>query len=72
MKFSQLKKHAPPPTLNCVYCFTGFIGRGADFTCTCVYMYFKIMSNVAKYTCKLRRYNYTHDQLNTRHFNIIF
>ena len=28
--------------------------------------------NVVKYTCRLRRYKYTHDQLNTRHFNIIF
>ena len=35
-------------------------------------MYFKIMPKVVKYTCRLRRYNYTHDQLNTRHFNIIF
>ena len=22
------KETCPPPTLNCVYCFTGFIGRG--------------------------------------------
>ena len=29
--FSQLKKHVS--SLNFVYCFTGFIGRGADFTC---------------------------------------
>ena len=35
-------------------------------------MYFKIMSKVVKYTCWLRRYNYTHGQLNTIHFNIIF
>ena len=33
---------------------------------------FKIMSKVVKYTCMLRRYNYTQDQLNTRHFIIIF
>ena len=71
MKFSQLKKHVPHgPTLNIAYCVTGFIRRGADFTC--VSMYFKIMSKVVKYTCRLRRYNHTHDQLNTRHFNIIF
>ena len=25
-----------------------------------------------KYTCWLRRYNYTHDQLNTRHYIMIF
>ena len=36
-----------------------------------VSMCFKIMSKVVKYTCRLRRYNYTHDQLNTRHFIII-
>ena len=35
-----------------------------------VSMCFKIMSKVVKYTCSLRRYNYTHDQLNTRHFII--
>ena len=45
-----------------------FIGWVADFTC----MYFKIMSKVVKYTCRLRRYNYPHNQFNTRHFNIIF
>ena len=28
----------PPPTLNCVYCFTGFIGRGTDFTCMPVFI----------------------------------
>ena len=38
----------------------------------CQYMCFKIMPKVVKYTCKLRRYNYTHDHLNTRHFVIIF
>ena len=39
-----------------------------------VSMCFKIMSKVVKYTCRLRRYNYTHDQLNrsTRHFISIF
>ena len=37
-----------------------------------VSMCFKIMSKVVKYTCMLRRYNYTQDQLNTRHFIIIF
>ena len=57
------------PTLNFVYCFTRFIERGADFTC--VSMYFKIMSKVIKYTCRIRRYNYTHNQLNTRHINIM-
>ena len=35
-------------------------------------MRFKIMSKVVKYTCRLRLYNYPHDQLNTRHFIIIF
>ena len=25
-----------------------------------------------KYTCRVRRYDYTHYQLNTKHFNIIF
>ena len=30
-----------------------------------VSMCFKIISKVVKYTCRLRRYNYTHDQLNT-------
>ena len=30
------------------------------------------MSQVVKYTCRLRRYNYTHNQLNTRYFSIIF
>ena len=45
-------------------------GGGADFTCLSVgSMCFKIMSKVVKYTCRLRRYNYTQDQLNTRHFN---
>ena len=34
-----------------------------------VSMCFKIISKVVKYTCRLRRYNYTHDdQLNTRHY----
>ena len=37
-----------------------------------VSMYFKIMSKVVKYTCRLRRYNYTHNHFNTRHFNIDF
>ena len=37
-----------------------------------VSMCFKIMSKVVKYTCRLRRYNYTQDQLNTRHFLGIF
>ena len=35
-------------------------------------MCFKIISKVVKYTCRLRRYNYTHDQLNTRHHIRIF
>ena len=59
------------PTLNFVYYFTGFIGRGSDFTCVSVCIS-KIMSKVVKYSCRLRRHKYTHDQLNTRHFNIIF
>ena len=29
------------PTLNIVYCFTGFIGRGADFTCMSVCVFHK-------------------------------
>ena len=33
---------------------------------------FEIMSKVVKYTCRLRRFNYTHDQLNTKHYIIIF
>ena len=37
-----------------------------------VSMCFKIISKVVKYTCRLRRYNYTHDQLNTRHYIRIF
>ena len=57
--------------LNFVYCFTGFIGRGADFTClSCVC--FKFMSKVVKYTCRLRQYDYTHDQLHTRHYIFFF
>ena len=36
-----------------------------------VNMCFKFMSKVVKYTCNLRRYDYTHDQLNTRHYIII-
>ena len=36
-----------------------------------VSMCFKIMSKVVKYTCRPRRFN-THDQLNSRHFIIIF
>ena len=68
LKISQVKKHAP--TLNFVYCFTEFIGTGGGGGC--FYMYFKIMLKVLKYTCRLRRYYYTHDQLNTRNFNIIF
>ena len=35
-------------------------------------MYFKVMSKVVKDTCRLCRYNYTHDQLNTRHFISFF
>ena len=31
-------KETCPPTLNCVYCFTGFIGRGSDFTCMSVFI----------------------------------
>ena len=38
----------------------------------CQYMCFKIMTKVVKYTCRLRRYTYTHDQLNTRHFIVSF
>ena len=37
-----------------------------------VSVHFKIMSKVVKYTCGLRRYNYTHNQFNARHFSIIF
>ena len=37
-----------------------------------VSMCFKIISKVVKYTCRLRRYNYTHDQLNTRHYIMIY
>ena len=39
-----------------------------------VNMYFKIMSKVVNYTCRLGRYNYTHDQFNTtcKHFNTMF
>ena len=37
-----------------------------------VNMYFKIMSKVVNFTCRLRRYNYTHDQFNTKHFTIMF
>ena len=59
------------PTLNFVYYFTGFIGGGSDFTCVSVCI-LEIMSKVVKHACRLRRYKYTHDQLNTRHFNIIF
>ena len=61
----------PPIAINHQDLFTGFIGKGADFTCMSA-MCFKIMSKVVKYTCKLCRYNYTHNQFNTRHFNIIF
>ena len=43
-------------------------GRFYMFVSTC----FKIISKVVKYTCRLRRYNYTHDQLNTRHYIMIF
>ena len=59
-------------SLNFVYCFTGCTGRGLIIhVCS---MCFKIMSKVVrlKYTCRLRRYNYTYDKLNTRHFIIIF
>ena len=35
-------------------------------------MCFKIMSKVVKYSCRLPQYDYTHDQLNTRHFCGIF
>ena len=35
-------------------------------------MCFKIMSKVVKYTCRLHRYDYTHDQLNTRQCITIF
>ena len=47
------------------------------YVCICI-LKFKIKSRynvfygVVKYTCRLRRYNYTHDQLNTRHLHIIF
>ena len=39
-----------------------------------VSMCFKTISKVVKYrsTCRLRRYNYTHDQLNTRHYIRVF
>ena len=37
-----------------------------------VSIHFKIMSKVVNYTCRLRRYNYTHNQLSARHFSIIF
>ena len=37
-----------------------------------VSMYFKIMSKVVKYTCRIRRYNYTHNQLNTRYYFLGF
>ena len=64
--------------LNFVYCFTeliGIIGGLILHVCHFVSMYFKIMSKVVKYTCRLRDIitQYTHDQLNTNyiHFNII-
>ena len=69
MKFSPLKKH--PPHLKLCILFYRIYKKGVRF-----YMYvsihFKIMSKVVKYTCRLRRYNYAHNQLNTRHFSIIF
>ena len=37
-----------------------------------VSMCFKFMSKVVKYTCRPRQYDYTHDQLNTRHYIIFF
>ena len=62
-----ITKETCPPTLNFVYCFTGFIWRGGGLIYMFVSMCFKIISKVVKYTCRLRRYNYTHDHLNTRH-----
>ena len=46
-------------TLNFVYCFTGFIGRGADLH-VCQYV-FQNHVKVVKYTCRLPQYDYTHD-----------
>ena len=61
--------------LNFVHCFTGLIGiiRGLILhVCDFVSMYFKIMSKVVKYTCRLRRSIYTHNQLNTRYHFLEF
>ena len=60
VKFSQLRKHMSS-TLNFAYCFTGFIGGGLILQVCQLYMCFKIMSYVVKYTCMLRRYDYTRD-----------
>ena len=62
------------PTLNFVCYFTGFMRRGADFTCMsdCQYVFQNYVKSRKIYMYRLRRYSYTHDQLNTRHFNIIF
>ena len=59
MKFSQLK--------FCILCYRIY----ADFTCMSGYV-FQNHAKSRKYTCRVRRYDYTHYQLNTRHFNIIF
>ena len=53
------------PTLNFGYCFTGFIGRGADFACMSVFVS-KSCQKSKNIHLGLRQYNYTHDQLNTR------
>ena len=47
---------------------------GADFTCMyiCQYVFQSHVKSRKIYMLPwLRRYNYTHDQLNTIHFNII-
>ena len=58
--FSQLKKHVP----HLKFCILFYrIYRKGGWFYMYVSMYFEIMLKVVKYICRLRRYNYTHNQL---------
>ena len=68
MKFSQRKKHVPDLKF-CVLFYRIYMKGGGLILHVCQYVFQNHLKSrkIYMYTCRLRRYNYTHDQLNTRH-----
>ena len=58
------------PTLHFIYCFTGFIGimEGLFYMYVSIYVFQKHVKSRKIYMYV----DYTHDQLNTTHFIIVF